>query len=71
MNPLILLELVGKWRELSVEPQCCDGSPVAEIPNAVASGRRIGLREAADNLETLVGILSRQGSPDSNAKVEF
>ncbi len=59
MNPQILLELVAKWESKAKAPECEDGSPAAEIENAVNRGRRSARAECAEELNLLIKLLAR------------
>ena len=59
MNPAVLLELVAKWEAKAKAPECEDGSPSAEIGNAVDRGRRAGRQECAEDLNLLIKLLAR------------
>lgn len=58
MNPQVLLELIAKWEAKAKEPECEDGSPSAEIENAVNRGRRSGRKECAEDLTMLIKLLA-------------
>jgi hypothetical protein len=57
MKDAVLYELANRWEQDAREPVCEDGSPDAQLGNAVARGRREGKREAADCLRSLIHIL--------------
>jgi hypothetical protein len=57
MRDTIILELASRWEKDAKEPQCCDGSPEAQLSNGRASGMREAKRECADTLRTLVELL--------------
>lgn len=59
MNPQVLLELIAKWEAKAKAPECEDGSPSAEIENAVNRGRRSGRQECAEDLNLLIKLLAR------------
>lgn len=57
MKDAILLELAARWDIEAETPQAEDGSPGAQIQNAVSRGQREQLRCCADTLRSLVQIL--------------
>lgn len=57
MKDAILIELAARWERDAKAPECEDGHPDAKVGNAEAHGRRQGLRECADGLRMLVGVL--------------
>ena len=57
MKDAVLLELAARWERDAKEPDCCDGSESAKIPNAKAQGERETLRMCADTLRSLVQML--------------
>lgn len=56
MKDAVLLELAARWERDAITPDCQDGSPEAEIPNAKAEGHRECKRECADTLRALVDM---------------
>jgi len=61
MKDAILLELAKRWEEDAKPPKAQDGSPDAEISNAVERGHRECKRECADALRMLVSVLGGKG----------
>jgi len=57
MKDAILLELANRWEQEAKTPECLDGSPEADIRNAVSKGHRECKRECADTVRTLVSLL--------------
>lgn len=57
MKKEVLVELTKRWDRDATTPDFQDGSPDAEIQNAIAAGRREGLRECADALRMLMDIM--------------
>ena len=60
MKEYILIELAKCWEIDAVEPKLEDGSPDAQIGNAIDQGIREGKRECADALRSLVLILGNR-----------
>lgn len=58
MNANLLLELAAKWERNNAEPMCEDGSDAGKLQSAEARGHRKALAAAADDLRTLVRLLS-------------
>jgi len=57
MHNSVLLELVAKWEKEAVEPECQDGSPDAEIENAVNRGARAKASKCAEDLNLLIKLI--------------
>ena len=57
MKDSILLELARRWDQEAATPLVQDGSPEAQLGNALAKGRREGKRECADALRILIELL--------------
>ena len=57
MKNAVILELAARWEKDAIDPEVCDGSEDARIPNAKASGAREQLRACADTLKMLVQII--------------
>ena len=58
MNANVLLELAAKWERNNSEPMCEDGSDAGKLESAEARGHRKAMAAAADDLRTLVRLLS-------------
>lgn len=63
MKDTVILEFATRLEREARAPECEDGSDHAAIGNAKAAGRREGLREAADGLRMLVGLLGEPEPP--------
>lgn len=59
INCAVLIEMARRWEEEAVTPEIMDGSPGAELGNAVQQGQREAKRECADGLKMLVDMLGR------------
>lgn len=57
MKDTILMELATRWERETQTPNCEDGSPDAQIGNAISRGNREAKRECADALRMLVSLL--------------
>ena len=57
MKDAVLIELAARWEREAKPPNVENGSDDYKIPNAVAKGRREGMRECADTLRSLVSML--------------
>ena len=63
MKDAILIELAARWERDAKCPQCEDGSPDAQVGNALARGSREAKRECADGLRMLVSMLGDAHEP--------
>ena len=61
MRDSIVLELAKRWDAAARDPMVEDGSPDAEINNAVARASREVRRECAESLRVLVALLGDSG----------
>jgi hypothetical protein len=66
MKEYILIELAKCWEIDAASPQLENGSPDAQIQNAVDKGIREGKRECADALRNLVLILGNRNETHPN-----
>lgn len=57
MKNCVLEEFIKTLKERSCEPECQNGSPEAEISNAIEKGYHQGLAECADKLTRLVELM--------------
>jgi hypothetical protein len=57
MKDAVLLELASRWEREAHQPETEDGSEDAKISNAIAHGRRQGMRECADGLRSLIELI--------------
>lgn len=57
MKDQVLLVLAERWIRDATEPATQDGSPEAQVRNAVEQGQREAKRECADTLRVLVKML--------------
>lgn len=57
MKDSVLLELANRLERDASDPKCEDGAIEAQIPNAVAKGRREGMRQSADAIRMLIELL--------------
>ena len=58
MNSTVILELAAKWERNNAEPMCEDGSDAGKLQSAEARGHRKAMAQAAEDLRTLVRLLS-------------
>jgi hypothetical protein len=68
MRDAVLVELTRRWEWDAREPVVEDGSPDGQIGNAIAKGRREGMRECADMVRLLISLVGdvnqlHQGMP--------
>lgn len=58
MNSNVILELAAKWERNNTEPLVEDGSESGKLHSAEARGHRKAMSAAAEDLRTLVRLLS-------------
>lgn len=63
MKDAVLLELASRWEQDAKIPEHENGSPEAEISNAVARGHRECKRECADALRMLIQLMGQEPRP--------